>query len=497
MLVSMPLQKQKFKTNETYVLSILLYGVLLVYLYQFTLVLGKYKTFTTDEKFYYIEAKAISADNIYQAPASLDGNTSFIGNFGFHGISYALKDGWLAKLFFQPQKPPLVWNNIFTCLLTMVIILLFKPFSLNIRIKIALMVSTHYVLFSYTLSYMQETIHYFFAVIALWNLYLLYTNEDAGNKKYLFSYILLIVIAITFRYGWFLWGLGLLPLARNYKTFFLWGLVVTSLLLFGIFVNHNLVAPYPYDGIIADKLIQAENFSLFNSIKIIFEKFFSNLQLYITPSGIAKTTIMRYLLLALLFVNTWYAVTQQNRFIIACALVGWGYFFSALAFYHVYWSYDERALAVLNPLLAFSLIGVSNKLLFYPIVLIQLLLFPRIVKETEERNETAIEMNRPTPEHLALQNSYSNIGTLITDEKSTVVNVNISMVRHGTPDYFIDLPLVNSKGYPIHYLIYRNGTNIRGIRQPDYLLDPSPAALPENSQLVYSDARMSLYKVIN
>lgn len=482
--------------NETFALSILLYGVLLVYLYQFMLVAGKYKTFTTDEKFYYIEAKAISAYNIYKTPASLDGNTSQIGDFGFHGIGYALKDGWLSKFFFQSENPSLVWNNVFICLLTILIILLFKKFSLNIRLKIALVISTHYVLFSYTLSYMQETIHYFMAAIALWNLYLLYTNHETSNKKHLYSYLLIIIIAIIFRYGWFIWGLGLLPLAKSYKDFFKWVVVIICLLIFGILANHYLTAAYPYDGLVSNRLIHADEFSLYNSVKIISDTFFNNLQLFITPSDTIKTTIMRYLLLGLLFTSAWYSILKRNRFIIACTLIGWGYFFSALAFYHVHWGYDERVLAVLNPLLAFSLIGISNKFLFYPVILVQLLIFPNVVKETESRNSIAIDANMPTPEYLSIKNSYAKIKDLITDDSATVVSININLVMHGVQDYFTDFPIENSKGYPIHYMVYRSGTDLRGSHIPRYFLNPLPNMLPSNSKLIYSDSWMKLYSVL-
>lgn len=491
----MLINKQKIQKNETYVLSAILYGVLLVYLYQFLLVAGKYKTFTTDEKFYYIEAKAISANNIYQTPASLDGNTSYIGDFGFHGVSYALKDGWMAKLFFCSENPPLVWDNIFTCLVTLVIVLLFKPFSLNIRIKIALIILTHYVLFTYTLSYMQETIHYLFAVIALWNLYLLYININGDNKKYLYSYLLLILIAITFRYGWFIWGLGLLPLAKNYTGFFKWGIAAIAIALFAIVFNRYTTAPYPY-GYVTDKIIEMEKFSLSNAVKIAFDNFSNSILLFIMPAESMDTTVMRYLLLVLLFTNTWYAFVKRNRYIIACTLIGWGYFLAAMTFYGVYWGYDERALAVLNPLLAFSLVGAGNRLIFYPVIVVQLLLFPGVVKGTKERNHSAIEANTPSAEYIAIKNSFSKIKDLITDDAATVVEIPINIVRHGAQDFFNDFPLVNSKGYPIHYRVYREGKDLRKTHIPGYFLNPPPGTLPENCKLVYSDSWINLYRAL-
>ncbi len=493
----MVISRQQFNKIETYLLSILLYGIVLVYTYQYFQFADKYEPWTTDELFYYIEAKAIAAHNIYQTPASLDGNTSYIGDFGFHAVSYAIKDGWLAKLFFHTQDPPLLLINFITCIGVLVLILLFKQFSFNIRLKIALVVATHYILYSYTLSYMQETIQYFFAVLALEALYLLYLSPLNRTTKYLVYFLVVITVAITFRYGWFMWGAGLLPLSTNLKSFIKWCLVAIGLLVFGVFVSRYIVAPYPYYDMTGDSIINAGNFSLINSLTTAWQKFRNNLQLFLIPDPKLTTTCMRYLLLMLLLISSWYAIFKRNKFTIACTLVSWAYFVACLTFYEVYWSYDERALAVLNPILGFSLVGNANSFIFYPVIILQLWLFPDVVRETKERNMASILVNANTPERVARKNSYSKIKDLVNDNENTVVGISIGLVRHGTEDYFISFPLINNKGYPIHYRIYRNGRDLRNVHKLRYFLDPSPAALPANNQLIYSDSWMNLYRFFN
>lgn len=484
---------QKFHKIETVLLGILLYGIMLIYTYQYFQIANKYQAWTTDEFFYYIEAKAIGAHNIYKAPASLDGNTSYIGDFGFHGGSYAIKDGWLSKLLFHAQDPPLVLINLLTCIALLSFILLFKPFNLNIRIKIALVVATHYMLYSYTLSYMQETIQYFIAVIALRSLYLMYTQENASKNHYLIYYLIIITLAITFRYGWFMWGLGLLPLAEDLKSFAKWVLVAILLMAFGIFVSRYIAAPYPYDDVIAEKLISAEKFSILDSLKMISQKFFNNLHLFLTPAERLTTTFMRYLLLALLIINSCYAITKRNKFTIACSLIGWAYFIACLAFYFVFWEYDERVLAVLNPLLAFSLTGNFNSFVFYPIIAIQLFLFPEVVEATKIRNTASININAPSTERISKETSYSKIKDLITDDRAVIVQLDVEFVLHASPNYFIHFPLVTSKGYPIHYRLYRDGTDLRGTHVPQYLLVTQNIE-QRNNQLIYGDNWMHLYK---
>ena len=490
----MTISWHQYRKYETILLGILLYGIILVYIYNYLQIAKTYRPWTTDEFFYYVEAKAISAYDIYQAPASLDGNTSFIGDFGFHGISYAVKDGWLAKLFLKPETPPLVWNNLITSLATLILILFFKPFSLNIRFKVALIVSTHYVLYSYTLSYMQETIHYLFAVLALMPLYIVFKSSSI-SKKHLYYYLGIVVLATSFRYGWFMWGAALLVLATNKKSFVKWFIIAVLLMAWGVFISRYIAAPYPYYDMTGDNVIRPGSFSLLNSITIAWQKFSGNLQLFLTPDSKITTTCMRYLLLILLLISLWYSVTKRNKFTIACTLIGWAYFMACMTFYAVYWSYDERALAVLNPLLAFSLVGCCNSIIFYPIMAVQLILFPGIVKETHERNAASIITNTSEPDRAAKEASFSKIKDMVNDDTSVVIGTHIGFVKHGTPDYFINLPLVNDKGHSLHYNIFRQGQDVRGIHEPKYLLNPIGSNIPAASELIYSDSWMNFYKI--
>ncbi len=508
---------QKFKKFETTFLSVLLYIIVLVYAYQYSQIAGKYQPWTTDEFFYYVEAKAIAAHNIYQTPVSLDGNTSYIGDFGFHGISYALKDGWLSKLFFHAQDPPLIFINFLTFLAVLALILLFKPFSINTRLKIALITATHYVLFSFTFSYMQETIQFLFAILALRYLYLMFQNPPPPKKKDAArpqrpyaallsswfpapsreqartSYLVIIILAITFRYGWFIWGLGLLPLAYDLKSFAKWSAIALVLLLFGIFISRYIMAPYPYNDLLADHLIRAEKFSILNSISLIYQRFVQNLQLFLTPSENIATTCMRYLLLALLIISAWYAFAKRNKFTIACTLIGWTYLIACLTFYFVIGEYDERALAVLNPLLAFSLIGNFNSFIFYPVIAVQLLLFPGVVEATKARNERFIALNAPSSERASREASYPKIKDLITDNQNVVVSMPILFIKHANPNYFVNFPLVTSKGYPIHYKIYRAGRDIRGTHNARYQFTTQKSDTGDDN-LVYFDQWWFLYR---
>lgn len=484
---------QKLKKTENIVLGILLYGIVLFYSYQFILLTNKYHIFNPDEYMYYMEAKAFSAHGLLEAPFSLDGNTSIIGNLGYHGISYALKDGLLAILFFQSSDPPLLLNNFLTLIATLAFILLFKPLNITTRLKIALVIITHHVLYSYTFSYMQETIHYFFAALALAFLYLIYQHPN--NKKYLYYYFIVVIVATTFRYTWCLWGLGLLPLYSSFNNFRKWLLVMAGLSIFAIFIAKYIYAPYPYINIVINKIVNTENTSLGTAFNLILENFFNNLKLFFSVDEKIEFISMRYLLIFLLITNTIYAIIKRNKFVIGCSLIAWCYFFVTTAFYIVVTGHEARMMSVLNPLLAFSLFGYVSDTIFYPVIAVQLFILPIIVQKTEVRNQSMITMNERETLRAEKEASYSKIGDSITDDKPAVISLPTIFTYQFNPDYFLKFPLITQKGYPIHYRTYVTGNDLRNVHKINYLINPEPFEIPNNSQLVYSDKWTKLYKV--
>ncbi|MGB3946835.1 MAG: hypothetical protein WBM13_02515 [Bacteroidia bacterium] len=483
----------KLKKIDTIILSILLCFIVALYILQFNKVANKNGIFGPDEFFYYLEAKAISAHNIYQTPLTLDGNTSIIGDFGSHGICYALKDGWLAKLFFQADDPPGIFINLLTFIITLLLILLFKPFEFNTRVKIALIVCTYHILYYYTLSYMQETIQFLFAVLALRTLYMLYNSAQPQKSKYLYYYLAIILIAIAFRYGWFIWSLGLLPMAINIKDFFKWIGVVLGVMLFALFIAKYIYAPYPYEEIVAYKIIGDENFSIINSLIIVFKKFFNNLNLFITPDKSIVTTAMRYLLLVLLLLSTWFSIEKRSKFTIACTIISWGYLLACLALYFLDQKADERVLAVLNPVLAFCLVGNGEKYIFYPIIIVQLLVFPTVFKERNANLDYALRAINTPEAKISRVESYTKIRNLVDQDKPVIINVTIDFSMNAQ-NFFIDFPLTTDTGYPILYYLYINGANKRGKYKPQYNIAVTPIFNP-NEELIYSDRWIYFYKI--
>jgi hypothetical protein len=226
---------------------------------------------------------------------------------------------------------------------------------------------------------------------------------------------------------------------------------------------------------------------------LIGQKFVHNLQLFITPTERPGTTYMRYLLLVLLITNTYYAIAKRNKFTVVCTFISWGYFFANLAFYYVYWGYDERALAVLNPLLAFSLINNCNSFIFYPIIAVQLWVFPLIVDVTKERIESSIAINAPTPERISREATYSKIKDLIQDNHNVVIASDMGFILHASPNYFVNFPLVTNKGYPIHYKFFREGKDLRGTHPANYIF-VTPNTPLKDKELIYGDRWMFLYR---
>lgn len=488
-------KKNHWVHYKTIVLSLLLYIVALTYIYQAFNIENKYSIFSPDEIFYYHEAKAISAHNIYQTPLSLDGNTSFIGNFGSHGISYAVLDGLMSKLLLQPDSPPIMWINLLLALATLFLVLLYKEISYTTRLSISLIIASHYVFFTFTLSAMQETVHFLLAVIALRILYKIYRQANTISNKLIFHYIAIVLIAITFRYSWFLWGIGLLPLFWNKKTIIKWIFIMAGLLLFSLFIGRYIYAPYPYEEITVYRILRTENISLLEACKLIIQQFFDNITTYLTPTGVRTSTVcMRYLLLILLITNSVFAYIKRDKFIIACILIGWSYFVICMALYFLTWQADERILALLTPLTAFSFINVLNSTIHYPVIIFQLLLLPTIINDREESyinpvSNEIIEMERQKKEA-----AFIKMKNLITDESDVVISLPIKLTWHYRPNYIVNMPFVTNKGYAIHYRLHVNGSDLRKTHKANYLIEFT-SVLSQEKQLLYNDDLFYFYKL--
>jgi hypothetical protein len=135
--------------------------------------------------------------------------------------------------------------------------------------------------------------------------------------------------------------------------------------------------------------------------------------------------------------------------------------------------------------------------LFYLVLAVQLFLFPAVVKETSDRNLSAINTNLASDERTSRKTSYSKIKDLILDEDRTVISIGVGFVIHGSPDYFLDLPLVNSKGYPLHYRMYLKGSDLRQNQKIKYVLNVDDTRPNVPNELIYADKWMHLYKITN
>ena len=104
-----------------------------------------------------------------------------------------------------------------------------------------------------------------------------------------------------------------------------------------------------------------------------------------------------------------------------------------------------------------------------------------------------IAVNAPSPERISREGSYSKIKDLITDDHCVVIDLPIEFVIHANQNYFVDFPIVTSKGYPIHYRFYREWKDLRGTHPANYIFlhENSP---PLNKELIYSDKWMYLYR---
>ncbi|MEM6265146.1 MAG: hypothetical protein AAGI38_21765, partial [Bacteroidota bacterium] len=192
------------------VLGLLLIGLAGGYVYAFLQVGADYLPVWTDEGVYCQNARAAYETHTLQAAFTFNGTgNSWLGTDA-HGPAFYLVHGGLAKLTgWSPQN--LILLNVLLLIGGISMVMAWPERKLEVKMMgmILLMCWPYGLLFS--LTFMQEMVHFPIAVLAGLLLFQLYVQKRSSG--YVTGYVVLLVLAGLFRPLWLFWLIGLLPYA--------------------------------------------------------------------------------------------------------------------------------------------------------------------------------------------------------------------------------------------------------------------------------------------
>lgn len=332
--------------SETLLAFIVLLGVFGGYLYLINGITVNYLPVWSDEVMYFVNTISFVENNTLQAALTYGGKGSEIFGADAHGFAYPLLHGTIAKIFGWSNLNFIVFNFIATALAISAIWLVKE-----IRIKHKLWASAFVLLFPfiplYGFTYMQEVIHVFFAILLSVIVYLMYSRSD--NRKFVWLFIIIIVIAGCFRALWFFWLIGLIPLARNRKQLGLYMLVIVAGITASMLITRFFTEPIP--NFFSSIIIMVQEGEISNAAGLLLNKFNRNVTMYFQSfQGGFVYVSMKFALIAPVLLFAILGLIKKSRLYSSIALIGFANF---LLLFFLYNAFDWREIRTMSPLFYF------------------------------------------------------------------------------------------------------------------------------------------------
>lgn len=399
---------------------------------------------------YYLSSKSFFINKTLSAPLIHLDKVSPIGEFYSHGFAYPLLNGTIAIILGWSDHIIIVVN---IAIAAIVVTLLSFGKDRLASLLIILIISTFYIMPTMTLSYMQETIHILFAVVAsLLIIRIASTNERLRWPLVAVLYGTLVVAAL-FRPLWLLWSIALLALGRTPREYCIHiGLAAAGLLMSVIFMR-LFFAPYPYYSP-QDTILSAlrENNTL-GAISFIVQTIHTNIKkLYIDDFYIfGNTRIPNIYTLIIISVNFYFIYQYfklKDRIFLAGFIIGTIYIGAVFSLYDTLAGARQLAAVFVMQIIFLGARGYTK--LIAAIAIFQLILFPRVAEITKhvvKLQQNAGVAAKTNSDDIA---EIQRISDLIHEGRRTTIYVDRELSNADYP-LIIHYPVQSADHYPIRY----------------------------------------------
>ena len=424
--------------------------LLLVYLVYQSISLN-YLPIYSDEYGYFLDAKSFWLYDRIDAATTLNERYSLVGNAGFHGFVYSVLYGTFFKIFsFFGISPSIMLVNIILAISLLILLALTKT-SLKNKMLIGIVFMSNFILIVYLSSGMTEIFHYVFAFVVG---YLLYQVYETRERKYLYSFIALIVLLSFFRQSWIFVLFGLFPLSNSLKDFVKYSIIFLLGLIFVVLDIKLFHAPFPF-GFFQDLSEYLQKNSLADSINKVYQYFLTNIDRYFlseTYEGVEFVFYYKYLFVALLLYSLYISYRTREKTILAGSLIAAAIFFALLTLYDAYGWREVRMLSV--PFMILTVILILNKryLPVFLIILFQLFTLNSVLDSQKRVNFKRENMNALIQDYRPYIDDFADLEKYVTlyEKKEILVLLNTKLFSLDNSPLFYQLPL-SLQGKNIRY----------------------------------------------
>ena len=444
----------------------------------------------SDEYVYVANARSFFENTRLHDAYILKETASAVGGFGGHGFAYNLLHGAIAKCVgFHVEN--LLLTNTALLLLALALIGAQRSLSLTQKSVCILLLLLNLVPVLYTFSCMQEALHLLFGVAAGLLLWRMWAADNP--RRCVAIYFALLFVATLFRPSWWLWSIGLLPLARTGKERAIYAAALLGGML-GAWALFHWCAPVPYASF-AQKVVRLQDAAAI--AQAMYAHFARSVYRYFATEyeyG-AAYFVSKYLLV----IGTYYALSRgrarKNRLLLAAGVIGLA---NLLFLFTVFDAFDWRGHRMLAPVMCLLGIVIASERQWTAaaVALICLgALFPSAVRQSEEwiaqRNAVADAFRGSS----ALAAEFNAIAAVIPDPRLTTVLASRAFFQNNDMHPLL-LPVRSTRGYPIRYTFNKYGADLQMHRPGfvDYVLAPEALSLTNASEVLRQPA-FHLYRV--
>ncbi|HVV68950.1 MAG TPA: hypothetical protein VHE99_07985 [Gammaproteobacteria bacterium] len=473
------------------ILCVILFSTLGVYLYLFFQVEKNYLPVWSDEFLYYINSRSFFLNSTLKAAITYNGEGARIFGADAHGFAYPLFNGFIAKIGGW-HNANFIYTNFSLIFISILLVSTQKFLTISQKILYTILFLLFPYLNLYAMTYMQEVIHVFFAVIASILIYKIYNIEN--NNKYIGTYIVFLFLAGIFRPFWPFWLIGLLPLAKNKKQFLLYFLLflVGAIVAFNINSLVNEYVPRYLDTL----LPLIKSLQIKAALASFGHHFLANIESYaefgFSPHAIKQTVTYvsgKYVLIGFLLYYIYKSFTTKNRLFYSITLIALTNFMILLLFYD---ANQWREIRTMSPLFYFFLLFFvaepKNTIRLYLLLLI--LIAPFIFSSLTAKTWVAARNSLYTHQYFEKNvSAFDEISTTLNKKRSALILLDY-IPRDNSVD-LLSLPLITKDGFSLRYIARYYKVPIEN-KKIDYILSRSGADQHKNTSVINND-NYSLY----
>ncbi|HEY6093489.1 MAG TPA: hypothetical protein VIU93_00920 [Gallionellaceae bacterium] len=442
----------------------------------------------SDEFFYYLNAKNFFLNSTLEAAFTYTGQGSILFHADAHGFAYPLLHGTIAWIFgFHPLNIPL--TNLSLVALSLLIIFLSANLKAEQKLTMAVCLSGFFVVPFYTFTYMQESLHLFFATVL--SLLLIIIYKDARPKaRTIVIYLLIILIAALFRNIWLFWSIGLLPLATNKKSLLLYALIFIIFSGIAFLAIKLLYDPFS-SGYFSQLTLVIQQGNLTSIALSLITHLFTNIKLYFTPgSGLtllyfAARTIIAFGTAGLFILS----YRNNDRLYRAAMLIC----FVNLALLLYAPLEGTRSISPLFYLVTIIFVYRSQETWSTTLLVFTLALLPFTYLPLSEELS---ERSRQFSSYYANTSAVAAYDALATeaDVKDAPLVYLAELPKDYSPDLLL-LPLQTTSGKPIKYAVNYSAVAINLRRNYDFVLSKTRRSAVDFMKEVTSNSYCTLYRL--